>query len=161
MFSLDKFPKDVAAREVKPQEYGAAVEFIAESLRKTAVARRELEKKRRNLQAELQARQRSQLEQRTVVVTVQAAAAAAGTLTLSAMLPGATWEPTHELRVSNGATNLALTSYATITQSTGEDWSGVALALSTQQLHGDDEDSRAAGASAGQQPRSRTRGEPG
>lgn len=140
MFSLDKFPKDVAAREVKPQEYGAAVEFVAESLRKTAAARRELEKKRRELQPELQARQRrvedlrqrSQLEQRTVVVTVQAAAAAAGTLTLSAMLPGATWEPAHELRASNGVTNLALTSYATITQSTGEDWNGVALALSTQ-----------------------------
>ncbi|MSR43004.1 MAG: mucoidy inhibitor MuiA family protein [Pedosphaera sp.] len=140
MFSLDKFPKDVAAREVKPQEYGAAVEFIAESLRKNAAARRELEKKRRELQPELQARQRrvedlrqrSQLEQRTVVVTVQAAAAATGTLTLSSMLPGATWEPVHELRASNGATNLALTSYATITQSTGEDWNGVALALSTQ-----------------------------
>ena len=140
MFSLDKFPKDVAAREVKPQEYSAAVEFVSESLRKTAAARRELEKKRRNLQPELQARQRrveelrqrSQLEQRTVVVTVQSAAAAAATLTLSSMLPGATWEPAHELRASNGATNLALTSYATVTQSTGEDWNGVALALSTQ-----------------------------
>ncbi len=140
MFSLEKFPKDAAAREVKPQEYSAAVEFIAESLRKTAAARRELEKKRRNLQPELQARQRraeelrqrSQLEQRTVIVTVHSAAAAAATLTLSSMLPGATWEPVHELRASNGVTNLALTSYGTVTQSTGEDWTGVTLALSTQ-----------------------------
>ena len=140
LFSIEKFPKDAAAREVKPHEYSAAIEFVAESLRRTAAARRDLEKKRRELQPELQARQRrveelrqrAQLEQRTVVVTVQASAAAAATLTLSSMLPGATWEPVHELRAGNGSTNLALTSYATVTQSTGEDWNGVALALSTQ-----------------------------
>lgn len=140
MFSLDKFPKDAAAREIKPQEYSAAVEFIAESLRKIGTSRRDLDKKRRDLQPELQVRQRrmndlrqrAQLEQRSVVVIVQSTATAAATITLSSMLPGATWEPVHELRASNGSTNLSLTSYAVVTQSTGEDWSGVNLSLSTQ-----------------------------
>lgn len=140
MFSLDKFPKDAAAREVKPQEYTAAVDFITESLRKIATAKRDLDKKRRELQPELQVRQRrmndlrqrAQLEQRSVIVIVQATAASAATLTLSSMLPGATWEPVHELRTSNGSTNLSLVSFAVVTQSTGEDWSGVNLALSTQ-----------------------------
>ena len=139
MFSLDKLPKDVAAREIKPDEYAQSVEFIANSLRKLAVARRELDKKRRDLQPELTARQqklndlrqRSQLEQRTVVVTLKGAPKNAQ-LTLLYMLPGATWEPVHELRASPDAKSVSLASYAVVTQTTGEDWAGANLSLSTQ-----------------------------
>lgn len=139
MFSLDKLPKDVAGREIKPDEYALSVEFIANSLRKLAVARRELDKKRRDLQPELNARQqklndlrqRSQLEQRTVVVTLKGAPKNAQ-LSLLYMLPGATWEPVHELRASPEAKNVSLASYAVVTQTTGEDWTGANLSLSTQ-----------------------------
>ncbi len=139
MFSLDKLPKDVAAREIKPDEYGQSVEFIANSLRKLAAAKRELEKKRRDLQPELTARQqklndlrqRSQLEQRTVVVTLKGAAKNAQ-VSLTYMLPGATWEPVHELRASPDAKTVSLASYAVVIQTSGEDWTGVNLSLSTQ-----------------------------
>lgn len=139
MFSLDKLPKDVAAREIKSDEYGQSVEFIANSLRKLALARRDLEKKRRDLQPELTARQqklndlrqRSQLEQRTVVVTLKGGAKPAQ-LALTYMLPGATWEPVHELRASPDAKTVSLASYAVVIQTSGEDWTGVNLSLSTQ-----------------------------
>jgi hypothetical protein len=83
-FSLDKFPKDAAAREIKTAEYGQVVDFVAESLRKIAKARRELEVKKRDLDPELAARQRkqnelhqrAQLEQRTVYVDVNVGAGA-------------------------------------------------------------------------------------
>ncbi len=48
------------------------------------------------------------------------------------MLPGATWEPVHELRARTGAKTISLSSYAVVMQTTGEDWTGVQLALSTQ-----------------------------
>ncbi len=139
MFSLDKLPKDVAAREIKPDEYGQSVEFIANSLRKLAAARRELDKKRHDLQPELTARQqklndlrqRSQLEQRTVVVTLKGTPKNAQ-LALTYMLPGATWEPVHELRASPDAKSVSLASYAVVMQTSGEDWTGANLSLSTQ-----------------------------
>jgi uncharacterized protein (TIGR02231 family) len=139
MFSLEKLPKDVAAREIKPEEYAASIKFIASSLRETAQARRDLEKKRRDLQPELDARQRklnelrqrAQLEQRTVVVTLKGTGKPA-TLSLTYMLPGATWEPVHELRTASGARTVSLSSFAVVMQTTGEDWTDAALSLSTQ-----------------------------
>lgn len=140
MFSLEKLPKDATTREVKVEEYGGVVKFIGQSLLDIAKSKRELEKKRRELQPELAARQkklndlrqRSQLEQRTVLVVVKGAAAQPVTLTLTYMLPGASWEPVHELRAGNGAEKVAVASFGVVTQTTGEDWDGVALALSTQ-----------------------------
>ena len=138
-FALEKLPKDVALREIKPGEYGESVKFISGSLREVAAARRELEKKRRDLQPELAARQRlldelrqrSQLEERSVVVTLKGAAKTAE-LRLTYMLPGATWEPVHELRAVPGGKTVALASHAVVMQTSGEDWTGVNLALSTQ-----------------------------
>ena len=139
-FSLDKFPKDAAAREVKVEEYGGVVKFIGSSLLEVAKAKRALEKKRRELQPELTARerklqelrQRAQLEQRTVVVTTAARGAQAATLTLAYMLPGATWEPVHELRANGNAAAVGIASFGAVSQTTGEDWDGVALSFSTQ-----------------------------
>ncbi len=139
MFSMEKLPKDAAIREIKPAEYGETVKYIAGALREIATARREQEKKRRELTPELNVRQRkleelrqkSQLEQRTVVVTVQGAAAKNATLSLTYMTPGATWEPGHELRANSDAGKVHLASFAVVIQTTGEDWTGVNLALST------------------------------
>src|SRR5262249_39367582 len=58
-FSLDKLPRDVAVREIKPGEFAESVKFISDSLREIATAKRELDKKRRDLQPELLARQRN------------------------------------------------------------------------------------------------------
>src|SRR5579871_1204059 len=58
-FSLEKFPKDVASREVKIDEYHQSVEFVASGLRKLAQEKREIERKHRELDPELKARQRA------------------------------------------------------------------------------------------------------
>jgi uncharacterized protein (TIGR02231 family) len=139
-FSLDKLPKDMAVREVKMAEYGQVVDFIGEALRKIAKARRELDVKQRELQPELAARQRkldelrqrAQLEQRTIIVTLKAPAAVKATLQVAYLLPGAAWEPVHELRASPDGKSVKLYSFAVIRQTTGEDWTDAAVALSTQ-----------------------------
>ncbi len=140
VFSLEKLPQDVALREIQPSEYAETVDFIANSLREVAAARRQLEKKRRGLEPELDVRQRklaelqqrSQLEQRTVLVTVRTATASQATMTVTYMLPGATWQPIHELRAATAAPSVALSSHAAVMQTSGEDWPGVELALATQ-----------------------------
>ncbi len=140
MFSLDKLPRDAAVREVKVEEYSNVVKFVGNSLLEISKAKRELEKKKRDLQPELRARQqkltelrqRAQLEQRTVVVSIRGAQSAQAVLSLSYMLPGTTWEPVHELRTSADGAAVTVASYAVVTQTTGEDWEKAALTFSTQ-----------------------------
>jgi uncharacterized protein (TIGR02231 family) len=139
-FTTEKWTKETVVREVKTEEYGGMVKFIGGSLAEIAKAKRGIEKQKRALQPELAARQRKladlrqcmQLEQRTVVVTVSAANPASATLTLTYMLPGTTWEPVHELRASQDGNAVEMASYAVVSQTTGEDWTGVNLTLSTQ-----------------------------
>ncbi len=75
----------------------------------------------------------TQIEETTVYVTLQGQAAADSAVTLTYMLPGATWEPVHELRVTDAAPgSVEVTSFAVVTQASGEDWTGAELAFSTQ-----------------------------
>ncbi len=140
VFSLEKLPKDAAVREVKLEEYNGVVKFVGSSMLELAKGKREIEKKKRELQPELHARQqkladlrqRAQLEQRTVVVVVKGNRETEVSMALTYMVPGTTWEPTHELRASQDGSSVSLASYAVVTQTTGEDWDGATLTFSTQ-----------------------------
>jgi uncharacterized protein (TIGR02231 family) len=140
VFSLDKIPKDAAVREVRVEEYGNVVKFIGSSMLELSKSKREVDKRRHELQPELQARQRkladlqqrAHLEQRNVVLTLKGAQEAQVGLALTYLLPGTTWEPIHELRGSQDGGTASMASFAMVTQTTGEDWEGVALTFSTQ-----------------------------
>lgn len=140
-FSLEKLPRDAVIAAIDVRKYGDTVAFVGDQLRALAAARRELARKRRDLAPELdvrrrkmvEAQQRCQLEQRTVLVTLDAPAADKATLSLVYMLPGATWEAVHELRASGrNPESVAVASFALVTQTTGEDWPDAMLAFSTQ-----------------------------
>lgn len=141
IFSMDKLPRDMATREIGIEAYGRVVDFVAEALRRNGAARRELEKKRRELAPEQEARARKlaelqslvQLQQTLVRVTLDCPTARQAELSLTYLLPGATWEPVHELRARGKTPNrVDLASFAVVTQTTGEDWTGAELAFSTQ-----------------------------
>lgn len=140
-FSLEKINKDAVLGDVKVATYADVVEFISASLRKTAAARREVQRKRELLAPELEASTRTladlkrvmALEETTVLVTVQATAPTATTLELTYMMPGATWQPMHELRASTqDPSRVEVVSYAVVTQTSGEDWGQAELSFSTQ-----------------------------
>lgn len=140
-FSLEKLPRDTVLKDTSPEAYGKVVDFIADALREIGKQRREIAKKRREFEPELAARekrlaelrQRTQLEQCTVLVTVDGAAPRQAVVALTYMLPGATWEPAHELRVeSERPDKVELASYAVVSQTTGEDWNGAQISFSTQ-----------------------------
>ncbi|HUT79212.1 MAG TPA: mucoidy inhibitor MuiA family protein [Polyangia bacterium] len=140
-FSLDKFTKDTTIGDVSVQTYGDVLTFISDSLRQTAKARREAVLRQDEIAPKLAASGRKleemksllSLEETTVLVTLQSSRPAQSTVELTYMLPGATWEPMHELRVSTSDSNeVEVISFAVVTQTSGEDWGTAELSFSTQ-----------------------------
>ena len=66
-------------------------------------------------------------------VTVEAKGAVDATLNLSYIVSGPYWEPSYDIRANVKAKTLDVAYYGTVRQSTGEDWKGVTLHLSTAQ----------------------------
>ncbi|MBU62229.1 MAG: hypothetical protein CMI26_06970 [Opitutae bacterium] len=140
VFSLDKLPKDAAAREVKVAEYVDFLAFLETSLNKLNADRRALEKQRREIQPEQNARQKrlselnskAQMEERAVEVALRGEGQA--NVVLTYLLAGASWEPAHELRADEKGQMVHITSYAVVRQTTGEDWGVPKLSFSTQNL---------------------------
>ena len=141
VFSVEKLKVDAITRDIKVDTYGQVISFVTETSRKTAGARRDARAERDQLAPDVEASARNleelsrltKLEETTVLVTVQGSAAVNASLTLTYATPGATWEPMHEVRASNAEPDsVELTSFAAVTQTTGEDWSHAELSFSTQ-----------------------------
>ncbi len=66
-------------------------------------------------------------------INLEAPASASATLRLSYQLPDATWSPLYDARLDSEAGRVDLTQLGQVQQRTGEDWTGVALTLSTAQ----------------------------
>jgi uncharacterized protein (TIGR02231 family) len=140
-FAIDKMPKDTAIRDVPVKSYKDVLDFVSASLRETAKARREVDRGLTRLKPELAAKQRrlaeiqslTQLEQTTVIVTVEHTGSGRASLELTYMLPGATWEPAHDLRVAGASPRaVEVVSSAVVTQTSGEDWDHAEISFSTQ-----------------------------
>jgi len=141
VFSMEKIARDAPLRVIKVEDYGKVVKFIADSLRETAKARRAVALRRRELTPELAVRQRrlyevqslTQLEETTILLTLSGRGGKPAAVELTYMLPGATWQPAHELRaLGPNPQSSDVTSFAVVSQTSGEDWKGVELAFSTQ-----------------------------
>ena len=140
-FSLEKITQDTTIGDVNVDTYSSVLEFITDSLRATAAARRAVEVNRAAIVPEYVASQQNlaelqslmSLEETTVFVTLQGGGGEATHIDLTYMLPGATWEPVHELRVSGAdAKSVEVISFAQVTQTSGEDWGKAKLSFSTQ-----------------------------
>ncbi|BAY12539.1 mucoidy inhibitor MuiA family protein [Calothrix sp. NIES-2098] len=92
----------------------------------------ELEKQLQVLRASLQKIQTPHpKESLSLIVGVEVAGAGEFELELSYVVNRASWTPLYDLRFNNTSNIVNLTYLAEVTQSTGEDWLGVALTLST------------------------------
>ena len=115
--------------------------FSKEILAQTYTEQRELDKKTAQWQAELAALQekRGQIPQentvrsKTVVVQLEAPVADKLDVSLSYVVPAATWWPNYDASYDSASNTLELSYYAQISQQTGEDWNNVKLVLSTAQ----------------------------
>ncbi|MES2196841.1 MAG: mucoidy inhibitor MuiA family protein [Pseudomonadota bacterium] len=126
--------------EARPlSEWRAAFAAVAEEVASADTAIRDAERKQRDidraiarLESERATRPPSKLEVR---IDLAAATAAKATLRVTYAVRQARWAPLYDARLDTGTKDrkpgLELVRRAEITQTTGEDWSNVALAVST------------------------------
>jgi uncharacterized protein (TIGR02231 family) len=137
----DGFAKMLAENAGGIERWTAASATLGADLDAVSAARRGLEIDKRAIDADLQAA-RKKLEELPpprdrieVRIEVSADAPATATFTVAYHVPSARWEPAYDAQLSTGdrgeAAGLSIVRRAEVTQATGEDWSGVALTLST------------------------------
>jgi uncharacterized protein (TIGR02231 family) len=117
------------------------IAFYTEGVAKSLAAVQALDRQKEDTQQRLEAvnRQIGELaadESRAVTnVTVRVQVATAGSMRirLAYTADEATWRPSYDVRVTSADKTIRLDYGASVSQSTGEDWTGVALVLSTAQ----------------------------
>ena len=129
--------------EARPiTEWRAAFTAVAEeiatadtTIRDAARKQREIDRQIAQLEADRSAKPPSKLEVR---IDVASAAATKATLRVTYAVRNARWLPLYDARLDTGAKDrkpqLELVRRAEVTQSTGEDWSNVALGVSTVRI---------------------------
>lgn len=132
---------NLGLRSVDVKELTAMAEFVAsqvlltETQLQTAQKEQEaLQKKVEVVNAELaQLQPRTQVSSKAVVVELRAEKPGKVDLTVSYMVPGASWRPVYDARLEPSTQKVTLGVYASVQQTSGEDWKGVRLSVSTAQ----------------------------
>jgi len=102
-------------------------------MRTAEIETRDIDAKTARLQQELAQIQTGRSATVVARINLEAGAAESATLRLSYQLPDATWYPLYDARLDSEAGKMSLAQLGQVQQRTGEDWTGVALTLSTAQ----------------------------
>ncbi len=138
--------KDSPGPEMDPAKWSGFIDFHAGALAKLDEESLGLRDKGKDVakdadqvRRELAALQAGSRKVRQVArLTLEASAATEALIDLSYVVGGPSWEPSYDIRADVAAKTVEVAYFATVRQSTGEDWKGVALRLSTAQpsVHG-------------------------
>ncbi|HEY7984919.1 MAG TPA: mucoidy inhibitor MuiA family protein [Ktedonobacterales bacterium] len=129
----------VARGTAKPDDAGALFAYTAGESDRLASAAAELEQRHEEGERALRAlrREYAQLgggqspDRLAAAIRIELAEPGAVEIELAYLIYGASWQSRYDARVDIAATTVRLTHQALVSQRTGEDWSGVALSLST------------------------------
>jgi uncharacterized protein (TIGR02231 family) len=114
--------------------YGEEVSNLAENILSLDRSEAKLEPEMNRIKRELEAlKNAGQKSQRTLLVSVNAGAAAKADFTVRYLIGNAYWNPSYDARVDSGTGKVELLYNALVRQETGEDWNNVRLVLSTAQ----------------------------
>jgi len=123
---------------VDGKSLGAAVDTIKRSgrealaqIQRTQVQIRELDKKIKATQRELEKARSGARDQRSITIAI--AAQQAGSIKLSYQVNRAGWKPSYRATLNSATSTIELERMAVVAQKSGEDWSGVEMRLSTGQ----------------------------
>ncbi|MGE5658446.1 MAG: mucoidy inhibitor MuiA family protein [Actinomycetota bacterium] len=133
------FSSGLAKQQVSLNETGELLNFIGQNYRKYASAIAQYEKQLQQLNQQIEAlRQQLQkvqtarpLESFNIIVTIEPSGSGEFNLEVSYVVNRASWIPFYDLRVNTTDNQINLTYLAEVSQNTGEDWTDVALTLST------------------------------
>jgi uncharacterized protein (TIGR02231 family) len=134
-----KTSSEMTEGRADPETIKAIYALMETKLRSLADAKLDRKDRRRELGEQLKvARARLQtlrpqtaIRWRVAAVEVEAARAGRLSLRLSYLAPGASWVPTYRATLDADSNEVTLISEGVVRQSTGEDWSGVELHLSS------------------------------
>jgi uncharacterized protein (TIGR02231 family) len=134
--SLDAKPLDIGQWNNAWDVVGVALAKLGDELRAALAQAKALDEQIRTLEAERQAPAEGQSARRNAVVAISAAADSRATVRLSYRIAGVGWRPAYDatLNTTSDPKALTLSRRALIAQNTGEDWSDVALTVSTSRV---------------------------
>jgi len=129
----------IARGSTKPEDASGLFAYADEQAQYLASSRQEIQTTRDETQRTLDARRRElarlggagRPDRIAASVRIEAPATGQVEIELSYLLYGASWRPRYDARVDAAAGRVKLTQQALVSQNTGEDWTDVALALST------------------------------
>ncbi|MEG4118279.1 mucoidy inhibitor MuiA family protein [Microcoleus sp. N9_B4] len=137
--SVGFFSSSIAKQQVGLNETGELLNFLGTNYLKYVSAIAQHEKQQRELDKQIEAlllqlRQvqtpHSQ-ESFNIIVAIEPSGTGNFELEVSYVVMGARWTPLYDLRVNTTNNQINLNYLAEVNQNTGEDWTGVALTLST------------------------------
>jgi uncharacterized protein (TIGR02231 family) len=136
-----QFSRDFSEANNKPEQWTAAAEElhanaanIAGAILRDDVKLRELDHDMAVAQQRLNQVASGSRSTHGVTIPVEAAEPTRLTITLSYQVPNAGWNPLYDAHLDvAGKGDVAFAQYGVVRQNTGEDWTGVALTLSTAQ----------------------------
>jgi uncharacterized protein (TIGR02231 family) len=128
----EKAPPSVADIKIFSDYYGTQISTISTRLRGIERGQAELREQIQDLNMQLQQIvQPGSPDRRSVVVTVDAGSETVANIRVDYLIHGCSWQPQYDVHYQSGEKSIALTAYGIIRQSSGENWDGVKVTLST------------------------------
>jgi len=135
----DRLSKELAIGRPTSAELLDAAGFVASGIAKVEEQSLDIEDDKLQLKKKIDALRRElreasgslRKEVKTAEVTLEVTREGSFTLNLSGVVSRASWTPAYDVRLMSDGGNAQLTYRAQVRQQTGEDWSNVALTLST------------------------------
>jgi len=133
------FSSSIAKQQVGLNETGELLNFLGTNYLKYVSAIAQHERQQRKLDNQIQALKEKLQQVRTshsqqsfnIIVAIEPSGSGNFELELSYVVKRASWTPLYDLRVNTTNNQINLHYLADVKQNTGEDWTGVALTLST------------------------------
>lgn len=137
--SVASFASSIAKQQIGLNETGELINFLGSNYKKYVSAIAQHERQQRDLDKQIEAL-RQQLHQVqtpysqqsfNIIVAIEPSGSGNFELEVSYVVTRASWTPLYDLRVNTTNNQINLNYLAEVNQNTGEDWTGVALTLST------------------------------
>ncbi|CAA9360579.1 Aspartate ammonia-lyase [uncultured Microcoleus sp.] len=137
--SVGFFSSSIAKQQVGLNETGELLNFLGTNYLKYVSAIAQHEKQQREIDKQIKALQQQLRQVQTphsqqsfnIIVAIEPSGSGNFELEVSYVVTRARWTPLYDLRVNTTNNQINLNYLAEVNQNTGEDWTGVALTLST------------------------------
>lgn len=139
LFGKQQIPRDLATKIPAMNELDGIYRFISEKTKQNRDALLAAEKRMRDIDRKSAEKQQalnalsggSGTTKRSIEIALSVKSAVDCTLAVSYLVSGASWEPIYDARADFAKSNVELTLYAVVCQTTGDAWENVAMSLST------------------------------